>query len=120
MGSMIPFIGITIAVLTVLVIVLFYLMKQNKGKNPEPDYYVFFILGICWIPIGISLDNYAFSIMGLAFMAIGLANKDKWKQNHRTWKQLDSKQQKLKLALITLLGALVLAGLIAYFLYANG
>ena len=48
--------------------------------------YVFFIIGISWIPIGIvfmitvnSVIGIAFMGMGISYMAIGLANKDKWK-----------------------------------------
>ena len=90
---MIPWILITVGVLVIiLAVVAVYAAKT--GKKREPDYYTFFIMGITWIPLGMATKNYAFFIMGLAFMAIGLVNKDKWKKNHKTWSQLDSKEQK--------------------------
>jgi len=97
--------------------------KARKGADFETDYYAFFIMGICWIPLGIvfmTTGNTAFSfffILGLVYMAIGLANKDKWKTNHKTWKQLDKGQKKVKLIIIGLLVLVLLAGIFFYFLY---
>jgi len=52
-----------------------------------PNYQVFFILGIMWIPIGIVfmmtinlVIGIAFLGMGASYLAIGLANRDKWKK----------------------------------------
>jgi hypothetical protein len=62
--------------------------KKKEGEMIEPNYRVFFILGITWIPIGIVfmvtinfVIGIAFMGMGISYMAIGLANRDKWEKN---------------------------------------
>ena len=115
---MIPWIILTILVLVIILAIVAIFV--NKGKKTPPDYYNFFIIGITWIPLGMATKNHAFTIMGLVFMAVGLTNKDKWKQNHKTWSQLDKKEQKVKLIIIAVLGVLFLAGIVVYFLYNKG
>lgn len=63
-------------------------MLNMSLKVIEPNYQVFFILGIFFLPMGIvlmiTIDNPAFigiTGMGLIYMVIGLANRDKWKKN---------------------------------------
>ncbi len=113
-----PWILIAVLVLIIALGVAAVLMKK-KTKAPT-DYYIFFIMGIIWLGAGIPLKNYALSAMGVVFMIIGLANKDKWKANHRRWSQLGPEEKRLKLFLIIGLGVLVLAGLAAYFLVERG
>ena len=55
-----------------------------------------------------------FFILGIVYVAIGLANKDKWKANHKNWKQLSKSEKKVKTIILILLGLLVLLGLFAY------
>ena len=69
------------------VILLFVMQKKKKfGTFEEPDYRVFFIMGICFIPIGIiftttiNVGFMVFIALGLIYIAIGLANRDKWKK----------------------------------------
>ena len=80
------FLGI-IAV-TIGIIVFFALKKQKKeGTYKDPDYRSFFIMGICFLPIGIIFTStispafIGFLGIGVCYMAIGLANRDKWKKN---------------------------------------
>lgn len=108
-----PAILVAIVVLALLVIFL-----RKKDKNP-PDYYSFFILGICWMPLGVIIENWGLAIIGFVFMAIGLKNKDQWKQNHVAWKNMPKEQKRLKLIITIVLGVLVLAGLVAYYLSAK-
>jgi len=75
-------------VIIVFIITLVVFKKKKEGELREPNYQVFFILGIAWIPIGIVfmvtinlVIGIAFIGMGLSYMAIGLANRDKWKKN---------------------------------------
>ncbi len=63
-------------------------MLNMSLKVIEPNYEVFFIFGIFFLPMGIvlmiTIDNPAFigiTGMGLIYMVIGLANRDKWKKN---------------------------------------
>jgi hypothetical protein len=69
------------------VFVLFVMQKKKKkGTYKEPDYRAFFILGICFLPMGIIFTSsinpgfIGFIGLGIVYMAIGLANKDKWKK----------------------------------------
>ena len=62
-----------------LVIVLYPKFKKEKIK---PNYRLFFILGMTWVPLGVvfykTTRNIGFLVMGLLFLIIGLINKDKW------------------------------------------
>jgi uncharacterized membrane protein len=68
-----------------LILTLVVIKKKKEGKMGEPNYQVFFIIGMSWIPIGsvfiITINlvmGIAFIGLGIAYMAIGLANRDKW------------------------------------------
>jgi hypothetical protein len=106
---------IGIAVLAVLFAVIF--IARNRGQRIEPDYRVFFILGITWLPLGIATDNPGFLGMGAVFMAIGLANRSKWKEEPK-WSELSPEKRRIKLFIIGGLTVLLLAG-IAFFLLAK-
>lgn len=89
----IPWILISIGVLIgILAIIAVFAMK---GKKRPTDYYSFFVMGIIWLLFGIfmslkygdSLGN-IFVILGALYSIIGLANKDKWKKNRRTLKNM--------------------------------
>ncbi|MBW2982439.1 LPXTG cell wall anchor domain-containing protein [Candidatus Woesearchaeota archaeon] len=113
----IPWILIAIAGIIILLAAVVLLIRRKK-KIP-PDYYVFFIIGITWLPLGLVFKNPAFWGMGLIFMAIGLAHKKEWKKNHKTWKQLDKEERKIRIMLLIVLGILVLAGLVLFFLFSK-
>ena len=81
--------ALIVAVLVVigLLLTIVMLKKKKEGKMGEPNYKVFFIIGIAWIPIGsvfmITINlviGIAFMGMGASYMAISLANRDKWKK----------------------------------------
>jgi hypothetical protein len=61
--------------------------NRKSGDHAEINYRAFFVLGITFLPVGVTLsastDNPGFlgmSVLGAAYLAIGLANRDKWKQ----------------------------------------
>ena len=71
---------IGVGILTVLLaMIAIYVMKKKTGQKVEPDYRVFFILGISLLPIGIATDNPGMWGVGAVFLVLGLANRDKWK-----------------------------------------
>ena len=116
---------ILIAVLALLIlfgILAIILFKSRKGKSRPIDYYNWFIIGIVWIAIEIIWikENAFFFIMGLVFLAISLIHHKDWKKNREAnkWKNLSKTERKIKLWVIILLGILVLAGLVAFFLVA--
>ena len=106
---------IGIAVLAILFAVIF--IYRNKGQRIEPDYRVFFILGITWLPLGIATDNPGFLGLGAVFMAIGLANWSKWKKEPK-WSELDPKKRWTKFLIILGITVLLAAG-IAYYIFAK-
>jgi hypothetical protein len=101
-------IGIIAAILLLAIIYL-----KNKHKQPT-NYKVFFIIGITWIPLGISTENYTFSILGIIFVIVGAMNKDKWKENSIAWKNLSPQQKKIKLLMILTLIITLVVGIIFY------
>jgi len=77
---------ITVIVLALGAVVLYIAMKKKKeGTYVEPDYRVFFILGICFLPMGIvfmitvSPGFAGIAGLGVIYMVIGLSHRDKWK-----------------------------------------
>ncbi len=111
---MIPYLIISILVVLILV-VLAVIYFSRKSKLP-PDYYSLFMMGLVWMPIGVVFDNYALTAMGVIFMIIGLVHKDKWKENRRDWKNMPDERRKLMIVVMVLLGVLVFAGLLLFFL----
>jgi hypothetical protein len=98
-----------------LVVVLVAAGKRRE-QGVAPDYRTFFILGITWLPLGITLsaatDNPGFlglGGMGLVFLVLGLANRDKW-QDTPTWSDVPSGERRTRMALVLvgLVGLLVL------------
>lgn len=112
----IPWMLITVLSLLILFGIIAFLYK-NKKKSPI-DYYNFFIMGIIWAGAGVPLKNYALSAMGIIFLIVGLVNKDKWKKNHKTWKQLTEEEKKIKYVVLIGLGMLVVLGLVLFLMMA--
>ncbi|MCF7910449.1 hypothetical protein K9L16_02130 [Candidatus Pacearchaeota archaeon] len=112
-----PIALILISIFILLILFGILAIFLTRGKKHKTDYYSLFIMGIIWIgagiPLGINSNNWALFAMGIIFMIAGLANKDKWKQNHKTWKNLNSKEKKQKIILMIILGAFVLIGVVA-------
>jgi hypothetical protein len=77
-------IGMIIGIIGTLIV----WMKKKKGTYKEPNYRIFFILGICLLPMGfivmVTADNPGFigiSGLGIIYITIGLSNIKKWKEN---------------------------------------
>ena len=113
---MIPWIlAAVLGILILFAVIVLFLRKKYKA---HPDYYVFFIIGITWLPLGLVFQNPALWGMGLVFMIIGLVHKKEWKKNHKPWSRLTKEEKKYRKILITVLGILVLIGFV-FFLLAN-
>jgi hypothetical protein len=115
------FVLFAIIILAIIGLGLAFIKKTKKGEIPakDPDYRVFFIIGVTWIPLGIATENPGFIGAGVLFMILGLANKDKW-QEQTKWKDMPKSMRQMKLALVTLLGVMVLLGVLFYFFRASG
>ncbi len=83
-----------IAMGTFLALATFAFRKRRReGKQEEPNYRTFFVIGLVWFVTGLALliawallDIALFLCipflgMGLAYLAIGWANRDKWQTN---------------------------------------
>ena len=79
--------SVVVGILVIIGVIALVVWKKRKEQpSAEPDYRVFFIIGVCWFPLGVvfmSTDNpagYVFFVLGLVYLVIGLANRDKWKK----------------------------------------
>ncbi len=78
--------GLTAALIIILGIIITVLVwkKKKEGTFEEPNYFVFFVLGICFLPMGtvfmatVGPAFIGFTGMGLCYMAMGLAHRDSW------------------------------------------
>jgi len=85
-------IALFLLVLTValgIVTVVVAKRKRESGKAKEPNYQVFFSMGIIFLALGvvftaaISPGFMGFIALGIIYMIIGLANRDKWKKKEQ-------------------------------------
>ena len=113
-----PWILISVLVLLIILGVIAFFMRK-KEKQPI-DYYNWYIIGLVWLPLGIIFQMHFFFILGLVFMGVGLANKDKWKANRRTRKDMTPEQRKFQMILIIALGVLLVLGIVAFLLVEKG
>jgi len=105
-----------IAILILVGFVIAVIASSIKRKeNRKPNYKLFFIIGLCWVPIGIATQNYVFVVVGLFFLILGLFNKKKWESQPK-WSELSPAEKKIKIALIIFLAIILLMGLIFYFI----
>ncbi len=107
-------IGVAAGIVLVAIIYVI-LVSQGKIKNAEPDYRQFFIMGILWFVIGLPQKNLSLIAIGLIFMVTGLVHKKRWKEQTK-WNDLPPAKKKIKLALIIILGLLVLATFVIWYL----
>ncbi len=105
---------IAIAVIILLLLITAFIL-QKKRKTPT-NYKSFFIIGITWIPMGIIMKNYVFSLLGALFLLYGLLNKSKWK-DYPKWSELPPELKRIKTFTVVILSVILIAGIIAYFLY---
>ena len=91
-----------------------YYYFRGRGQAFVPDYRTLFILGIAWIPIGISSGNYLFVIVGIILMVASGVNKDKWKEIPG-WSAMPLGEKIIKIFVISILLGLVIAGILVYF-----
>ncbi len=106
------------AFLLVGFVIAIFATINRKKENRKPNYKAFFIIGICWLPLGISTGNYAFSIIGLVFMILGITHKKSWK-NQPKWDELSPAEKKIKIALIIFLALILILGVVSYFIARN-
>lgn len=97
-----------------LLAVLVFIRRRILGTGP--DYRVFFILGVCWFPVGISTHNRVFLILGLVFLLVGLINRGKWGREKK-WMELSPAEKKWKISLKVILAVILLAGVIFMFIF---
>jgi len=104
---------IAAAIIVLLLVAVAWMLFSRKKKH-EIDYYALFILGIMWIPLSLTQDNYAFSSIGLVMAIVGLVNKDKWKTNRRSISKMGKNERLIITTVTGLLVLAVLAGIIYF------
>ena len=86
--------GIIVGLILIGILVVVVLRKQKEGKSRSINYKTFFILGIAFLPLGITYEivffasgktvflilGLSFIAMGLPYLVIGLTNRDKWEK----------------------------------------
>ena len=112
---------LTLIILAVIIILLMLMLVIYRRRTQEvkPNYLVFFIIGVSWLPIGISTKNPVFTSIGAIFFIIGLAKHKTWQQGPK-WNELSPASKKVKIIAIIALGLLFLAGFVLYILTRNG
>ncbi|MBN1316418.1 MAG: hypothetical protein JXA42_13165 [Anaerolineales bacterium] len=108
--------SIIIGLLVLGLLVFFIAWKIIKPEKIEPNYRLFFIMGITWLPIGIALDNPGLWGMGIIFMVLGLVNKNKWGEES-SWSEMTMEQRRYKLFIVIGLLVLVVFGFLAFLLF---
>ena len=103
------------AVIIAVAAVYAVLVAQGKIVRSEPDYRALFIMGIIFLPFSLGADNYVFLILSITLVAVGLVNRKKW-QGGRRWSELSPAVKKFKITLVAVLGLIVLAGFVAWYL----
>ena len=107
--------NMSIVIGLIIIGLLIVLLLQFKRKKYKPNYRLFFILGMTWVPLGvvfyITTRNFGFFVMGLIFLVIGLVNKDKWEEPDPV-----TIQQKKILIGVFVIGLLVLGALLFRYL----
>lgn len=116
--------AIGVLIILIILALVFAIKLARQKKKHEPDYYLFFILGIVWmgagVPLMITTRNFGLFVMGIVFLVLGITNKDKWKKNHRSFNQMSKSERKWFVIFMVILGLLVIAGAITFLFVEKG
>jgi len=107
-----PVLMVVIGVLIVGILIAAIIMHKKYGT--KPNYRVFFIIGVTWIPLGIATKNFVFSAAGIVMMIVGLSKKKEWREEPK-WNELPPQARRLKLILIGII-TLTLAAMLVFLL----
>ena len=66
--------------LAVLLAFAFGILNMTRREKFNPDYYVMFIIGICWLMLGIIFQYNFVIIVGICLSLFGIIKKQEWKQ----------------------------------------
>lgn len=103
----------------VLVFLAIFVFLRGKEKN-KPDYYALFTAGAVWLLFGFIVNNQSLLLLGGVFTAIGLWNKDKWKENRKSIKDLNKEERKIKILIAGFLTLFILLGFFVFISVGKG
>jgi len=118
-----PWILISIAIVLILLAILLIIAFKNQKRKALPDYYNIFIIGLIWLAIGvigIFSGNNVFFIIGLVFALIGWAHRKEWKQNRKSWMNMENRERRIIAIIMIVLLIIVLAGIVLFLLLERG
>ena len=101
--------------MAVLLVLSMIVAAARYKKDIVPNYRAMFIMGICFIPIGIA--NLGLLPVGIIFLLVGLRNKDKWGKETK-WADFPPGLKKMKLIFAG--GFIILSvSAIAFLIFSN-
>lgn len=104
-----------IAAILIILLMIMLVIYRRRNQEVKPNYLVFFIIGVCWMPIGFATKNPVFSIVGTVFFIIGLAKHKTWNRGPK-WNELSPETRRIKMIAMIVMAILVVAGIIAFLL----
>lgn len=117
-----PLIGIAIAAVLIVFLAVFIWKIKRDGWQRTIDYKTYFIMGVTWLPIGLTMAlifensvGMVFAAIGAVCLAIGLKNRGKWGKPQK----ITASQSKIMVTLITVAGLIAALGAIILFLLST-
>mgnify|MGYP001565221001 CR=1 FL=1 len=111
------FVGTVLVIVFVLAILLafaFGFLNVTKREKFNPDYYIMFLLGLCWFVLGIIFSSYFVTILGIVLLVTGIFKRKEWSQEVRSLKINNWKE--IILWAFILVCTSILVGVVFYFL----
>jgi hypothetical protein len=93
--------------------IVFAVRKRKRAQTT--NYRALFIVGLSFIPVGITTKDYWIWLIGLVFMIISLANRKEWK-NERKWSDLTNPEKAIRFFMMAVGIILLIAGITLFFL----
>ena len=106
----------SILVGVVVLLVLFTAVAAHRlNKDAVPNYRALFVLGICFLPIGIAGGNTGLWVVGAVFLLVGLSKRDQWGEETK-WADFPPRLKRIKLTVAAVSVVLLLLAMVLFML----